>query len=103
MLTRNAREAEAPPPPRHPSGEGALARHARRTYTCPNTPGASQLAPSMSSESDPPHSVTPSTASDADFTAEVLRRLSKRGENYGRYQLEGEVAHGGQGAAPTSS
>ena len=52
----------------------------------------------MNSDSDPPPSVTPSTASDADFTAEVLRRLAEREKPFGRYQLEGEVAHGGQGA-----
>ena len=55
----------------------------------------------MSSESHPPPSETPSTASDADFTAEVLKRLAEREKPYGRYQLEGEVAHGGQGAILT--
>ena len=51
----------------------------------------------MSSDSDLP-TATPSPASDGDFTSEVLRRLAEREKPYGRYQLEGEVAHGGQGA-----
>ncbi len=51
----------------------------------------------MSSDSDSP-TAAPSPASDDDFTSEVLRRLAEREKPHTRYKLEGEVAHGGQGA-----
>ena len=49
------------------------------------------------SDSLPEATLEPGTPSDSDFSDEVLRRLAGRASAFSRYELQGEIAHGGQG------
>ena len=70
-----------------------------RDVAAPTQPGSfvSRLGEKYGTQVDPRITLESGDA-DSDFTSEVVRRLAERGKIFGRYELRGEVARGGQGA-----